>query len=148
MHAASLRPCVADVVQGPKRVGSATGERLAIVRPSGARPCLVDVTALDVAAGFSGAGRVLAALLVTAGACPPMLRPEPLRTFYGLTPSEADLAVRLAQGRSLDQIRSERGVTTNTARGQLKRIFLETGTHRQADLVRLVLQDQARLPVR
>ena len=36
-----------------------------------------------------------------------------------------------------------RGVSRNTARGQLKRIFAKTGTNRQAELVRMVLQGPA-----
>lgn len=64
---------------------------------------------------------------------------EILRGLYGLTEAEADLVRLIAEGHSLDEAARERGVTRNTARTQLKQIFAKTGTHRQGDLVRLVL---------
>jgi DNA-binding CsgD family transcriptional regulator len=49
----------------------------------------------------------------------------------------------LSRGLSLEQAADQRGVSLNTARGQLKRIFSKTQTNRQAELVRLVLQGPA-----
>jgi DNA-binding CsgD family transcriptional regulator/PAS domain-containing protein len=62
-----------------------------------------------------------------------------LGELYGLTPAEADVCWRLGNGDSVEQIADELGVSRETVRSQLKRVFAKTGTHRQAELLRLVL---------
>jgi DNA-binding CsgD family transcriptional regulator len=64
---------------------------------------------------------------------------EHLRRLYDLTPSEAGLASLLVQGLSLKEAAAELNVTENTARTHLKRIFDKTDTHRQGELVGLLL---------
>lgn len=64
---------------------------------------------------------------------------ESLREIYGLTRTEADICWRLGNGDSVEQIARETGVSRETVRSQLKRIFGKTGTRRQPDLLRLVL---------
>jgi DNA-binding CsgD family transcriptional regulator len=61
-----------------------------------------------------------------------------LRTAFGLTAGEADLALALAAGERLGRIAAQRGVSIETVRTQLKSIFLKTKTRRQSDLVRVV----------
>jgi DNA-binding CsgD family transcriptional regulator len=62
-----------------------------------------------------------------------------LRSLYELTRAEAELALLLADGLSLEEAAERRHVTLNTARSQLKRVFAKTGARRQSDLVRIVL---------
>jgi DNA-binding CsgD family transcriptional regulator len=62
-----------------------------------------------------------------------------LRNTFGLMPSEARLASRLATGQALEPVSLALGITRETARGQLKRIFDKTGVHRQAELVALLV---------
>ena len=62
-----------------------------------------------------------------------------LETLYGLTRAEAELVRLVAEGHSLDEVASERGVTMNTVRSQLKQVFAKTDTNRQGQLMRLVL---------
>lgn len=64
---------------------------------------------------------------------------EHLRRLYDLTPSEAAMASLLVQGLSLKEAAAELNVTENTARTHLKRIFDKTDTHRQGELVGLLL---------
>jgi DNA-binding CsgD family transcriptional regulator len=64
---------------------------------------------------------------------------EMLHRLYRLTPCQAALARELVQGRSLEEAAPRLGVTRETARTRLKQIFLRTGTHRQAELMRLLL---------
>jgi len=58
---------------------------------------------------------------------------------YKLTKSENDLALRLLAGKNLKQCAVDLGVTYETARTFLKTIFQKTGTHRQTELVILML---------
>ncbi|HVJ94865.1 MAG TPA: helix-turn-helix transcriptional regulator, partial [Labilithrix sp.] len=64
-------------------------------------------------------------------------------SMYGLTATEAEIAVALATGHTLTQIAAERGCSEQTLRTHAKRILSKTGQHRQADLVRLLLTGPA-----
>ena len=54
-----------------------------------------------------------------------------LRRCYGLTPAEARLALVLLEGHSLKEAADSGGVTHNTAKSQLKSVFLKTQVQRQ-----------------
>jgi DNA-binding CsgD family transcriptional regulator len=63
--------------------------------------------------------------------------------LYGLTSSEARLAVAVASGDSLDGSAAAREISVSTVRQQMKQVFAKTGVRRQADLVRLLLTGPA-----
>ena len=83
--------------------------------------------------------RPLALLIVADPEAPAPLEPQALQTLFGLTPWEARLAVSLANGKKLEEIAQSAHVSLNTAKTQLRIAFEKTGTHRQAELVKLVL---------
>jgi DNA-binding CsgD family transcriptional regulator len=56
--------------------------------------------------------------------------------IYGLTPAESRLAAAIAQGVSVSDYASGRGLAVGTARVQLKQVLAKTGMNRQAELVR------------
>lgn len=62
---------------------------------------------------------------------------------YGLTATEAALATALAHGQTVADFARARGCTEQTARSHLKRVLDKTGTHRQPDLVRVLLTGTA-----
>ncbi len=62
-----------------------------------------------------------------------------LQQLFDLTGSEAKLVGHLVDGASLADTADSMGLTVNTARTYLKRIFSKTCTSRQAELVRVVL---------
>jgi DNA-binding CsgD family transcriptional regulator len=62
-----------------------------------------------------------------------------LRRCYGLTPAEARLAMILVEGRSLKEAADSCAVTHNTAKSQLKSVFMKTQVRRQGELIRLLL---------
>lgn len=61
-----------------------------------------------------------------------------LRMTFGLSDSEARLAVLLSSGKTLAQAADALEVTYETARTQLKSVFAKSGTRRQAELVDLL----------
>jgi DNA-binding CsgD family transcriptional regulator len=61
-----------------------------------------------------------------------------LTSVFGLTAAESKLAARLGAGEALDAVADELGIARETARNQLKAIFLKTGVHRQAELAALL----------
>jgi DNA-binding CsgD family transcriptional regulator len=85
------------------------------------------------------ASSVQAAVHVFDPASRPVATAERLRALYGLTPAEAGLAQALAAGRSLHEYADDAHVTCQTARWRLKQVLAKTDTHRQAELVRLLL---------
>ena len=75
----------------------------------------------------------------------PDLAPDILRATYGLTRSEARLAILLAGDRSLAEAADELSVSIHTVRKQLQSLFAKTGTHRQSSLVGLLVRSAAAL---
>jgi DNA-binding CsgD family transcriptional regulator len=69
----------------------------------------------------------------------PASRAATLSALYELTPTECLLADSLLQGLSLAAAAECLHVTAGTARFMLKSIFQKTGTHRQSELMRLLL---------
>jgi DNA-binding response OmpR family regulator/DNA-binding CsgD family transcriptional regulator len=64
---------------------------------------------------------------------------ETLVRLYNLTPAETRVALMLIDGKRLDQIAGELEVAQTTIVFHLKNLFRKTETHRQADLVRVLL---------
>jgi DNA-binding CsgD family transcriptional regulator len=61
-----------------------------------------------------------------------------LRDAFGLTASEADLAVLVTESRTLNEIAASRGTSIHTVRNQIKSALAKTGCRRQVELVALV----------
>ncbi|MGH8503805.1 MAG: PAS domain-containing protein [Gammaproteobacteria bacterium] len=62
-----------------------------------------------------------------------------LKTCYGLTPSEEKLALLIFEGQRLTDAAAHLGVSLNTARTHMKRIYTKTKTKHQSELVRVLL---------
>jgi DNA-binding CsgD family transcriptional regulator len=62
-----------------------------------------------------------------------------LVSVYGLTPSEAQVAISLANGYSIDEIAENSHHSAHTIRSQLKSVFRKTGVSRQSELIKLLL---------
>jgi DNA-binding CsgD family transcriptional regulator len=60
-------------------------------------------------------------------------------TRFNLSPTEARIALAIAQGQSPKEYAHRAGVTIDTVRWHVKRIHKKLGVNRQADLVRLLL---------
>ena len=61
-----------------------------------------------------------------------------LRTLYGLTPAEAEVALGLAGGASLSDLAERRGTSIDTVRAQVKAALGKLGCRRQSELVSVV----------
>jgi len=135
-----LRALLQDAVATATGHGTGTGGWISLGRPTGRRPLAVLVAPVaGTAAGF-WAVESSAAVVV---ASDPDRQKGPdehvTRELFGLTPGEARLACLLAQGLSLDEAATRLALRAGSARSRLKAIFEKTDTHRQADLVRLML---------
>lgn len=113
------------------------GDSFLCARPSGRRPYIVHVLPIDptsVAAPQYGRAMVIVV--------DPERQPEPaaslLRRLYGLTKSEARVALLVMRGQGLSPIAEELSVSVTTVKTHLRHVFDKTGVHRQAELVRLL----------
>jgi DNA-binding CsgD family transcriptional regulator len=79
-----------------------------------------------------------AILIVTDPQRERQLRKHRLMRRFGLTPTEADLALEIVKGKGREAAARRLGITLGTARTHLERIFSKAGVHRQAELVGLV----------
>ncbi len=115
-----------------------SGQSFICERPSGKQPYVVHV--LPLHRGPNEMTREPRALVLIVD---PDQEPEPaatlLRRLYGLTATEADVALRIARGADLKEVSSGLSVSITTVRKHLQHVFDKTGTHRQAELVRLLL---------
>jgi DNA-binding CsgD family transcriptional regulator len=63
---------------------------------------------------------------------------EDLQSLFGLTSATSRVAIGLAEGKTLQEIATENGVSINTIRSQIRHVMDKTGSHRQAELVSVV----------
>ncbi|WP_198372420.1 helix-turn-helix transcriptional regulator [Roseomonas rosulenta] len=137
-----LRRRVADAVaasrQGP---GEQREERLRLLRRRGGPPLSITVRVVRAVGSQGGlvARTPLVMLNIDPGDRPPRANAAELCAAYGLTQAEARLALRIATGEKLGAAAGELGVTLSTAKTHLQRVFEKTNTHRQAELVRLLM---------
>lgn len=116
---------------------AAAGGEMLLSRPSGAPPLIVRLAPLAHAV-LDDSGRASAVALVFVRQIDSPDAVQRLCGYYRMTPSEARLAALILRGHSLLAAASELRITKNTARTHMKRIYLKTATHRQADLIRLL----------
>jgi DNA-binding CsgD family transcriptional regulator/PAS domain-containing protein len=133
---AELRRSIAGALFEHK-CGSRSGNSFVCNRPSGKRPYVIHVLPFSSATDDPSDGRALVVLV------DPEQQPKPatslLTRIYGLTRAEADIALRVLRGDGLKPISEELSLSMATVKTHLQHVFDKTDTHRQAELVRLLL---------
>ena len=132
-------------------LGSVAGFSIALggcepiaVRREGRAPLrvvAVPLRAVGFAATWFGPVRPATMVLITDPEREGAERNKRLRLRFELTAAEADVALQIAEGGGRQAAAARLGVAVSTVRAHLSRIFEKTGVHRQAELVRLVLQE-------
>jgi DNA-binding CsgD family transcriptional regulator len=112
---------------------------LILPRPSGRPPLSVTIAPLPARRAEIAADSATAIIFVSDPDRSSIPDIAAFRSMFGLTPAESELVRRLAAGLSLEDSAAELEVRLDTVRSRLKIVFQKTNTHRQADLVRLVL---------
>jgi DNA-binding CsgD family transcriptional regulator len=119
---------------------SGAGGHLTVTRPSGFRPFLVIVSPLPRAyRDRSGRPQPVAAVVIKDPQAEPHASAASRREIaelYELTPAEGRLLNLILDDCGLFEAAERLGVSRNTARTHMKRIYVKTGTRRQAELVR------------
>jgi len=126
-------------------LGQGSGAAISVARPSGRRAYAVLVAPLrGVPAMLGLAPRSALVLISDPERCqrPPETM---LQQLHDLTPTQAKIAAALARGESPDEIADALQTAVSTVRQHVKAILAKTDTHRQSELVRLILSSIAPL---
>jgi DNA-binding CsgD family transcriptional regulator/PAS domain-containing protein len=116
------------------------GGTMLISRSGERRSLSVSVTPMRNFDSARESSRTAAAILFITDPEKPVRIPMSLLTEgFGLTAAEGRLASLIAKGLSLTEACDICGVTRNTGRSELKRIFAKTHVQRQGELVKLLL---------
>ena len=142
-EAAALEHLIVGAARAARGAGGSAGGTLPVSRASGLRPFSVLVTPMRAPYSVPGHRRIAAALFVSDPESVILANEERLLQLFGLTRAESRLAAKITEGRSLEEAAAMLNITTQTARGYIKRILCKTGTKRQAELVRLLLLSPA-----
>lgn len=121
------------------------GADLCISRPSGKRSYQVVVTPLAPSTQRWGE-RPAAAVVIFDPDEEVTATFERCRDLFGFTRAEAQVALGIMQGRSMDEIASSQGNAVATARNLLKRVYMKTGVNRQNELAWVMMNSPLLLP--
>jgi len=115
-------------------------DRLALLGVNG---CALEVRALPARGGVFGYQplRSYVLLMFTEPRSDSGENLQRIRERYRFTSAESRLALQLTAGCGLHEAAERCGIGYGTARGYLKILFQKTGTHRQAELVALLLRE-------
>jgi DNA-binding CsgD family transcriptional regulator len=138
-HAEQELHCAIQNALAGERSTVRSGRSLTCPRPSGKRPYVIHVLPSHRHNADEPPRQPMALVLII----DPDDEPEPatalLRRLYRLTEAEAEVALHVMHGADLKQISEELSISLTTVRTHLQHVFDKTDTHRQAELVRLLL---------
>ncbi|ORB31390.1 helix-turn-helix transcriptional regulator [Mycolicibacterium parafortuitum] len=127
-----------DLRRAVSRAARETGPRIAdtlrVARRTSPRPLIVHVMPAGATAAQPGA------LVIVVD--PDVHREPPkqlLRRLFSLTDSEAEVALRIGRGQALAAVADELILSLATVKTHLQHVYQKTDTHRQGELVRLLL---------
>ena len=140
---ASLRAMIAEAATRPSadRPSSVSladdVATMSASRPSGRRALPVVVTPVRCRGGADRWPSAVAAVITKDIEQSASVLAPNLATAFKLTPGETRLAELIADGLGVQEAAEALGITRNTARTHMKRIYAKAGVHSQADLIRL-----------
>lgn len=142
LHAAEeyATKALGKLIQDACAVSSNPAKALRLSRHSAKRPLSVLVASAQPKSYPSNGGPGMAAVFVSDPEMPAAVNEELLSHLYDLTVTEARVAVDLLRGKTARQVAADLGVTINTVRQHLKRVFAKTGAAGQSDLLSLLLR--------
>jgi DNA-binding CsgD family transcriptional regulator len=137
---ARLSQLIAAACAAANGDAAGAGGHLTITRPSGCQPFLVSVSRLPrTYRDLAGRRKRVAAVIIK----DPHLAPQAsiggrreIAELYELTRAEGRLLGLILDGLGLFEAADRLGVSRNTARTHMKRIYAKTGARRQAELIR------------
>lgn len=112
---------------------------MSLSRSSGRRKMAAVVRAIPMIEESEGRSRPAHAVFLRDPDAQARPAQEMARQLFDFTPAEANFAIELVNGLSLDDAAVKLGIRRNTARAHLRVIFMKAGVTRQSELVRVLL---------
>lgn len=131
---ADLNALLSRATKVTRHADSTTGGALRITRPSGEPPFQLLVSRIAVEEPLPSR----AVVYISDPAMRPGIDTDALRRLFDLTFAEARLALLLLRDADLSRAAHELGITMNTARTHMKRLFGKTGTRKQSQLLKVL----------
>lgn len=131
-----LKISVAAVTQPDRRLS--TPRTFKCPRPSGKQPYVIHVLPSRPTLGQDAEPCAIVIVIDPAHNAAPSH--QTLRILYELTDAEARVALLALRGEGITPIATHLGLSVATVKTHLQHVFEKTGTHRQAELVRLLAQ--------
>ena len=113
-------------------------------RPSHKRDYAIVVSPVSHRSPALSMFRPAVCIMITDPESGTVLPADHLRSFFGLTQAESALAALLAAGDDLRSAAEKLAISYGTARTRLAEVFQKTQTHRQGELIQLLLSTLAR----
>ena len=135
---AMIESCVVTATRGDGQPGGRIRVRRGKLRP----PLSILVIPLRPQAPWTRLYRPCAIVFINDPEQRAVIQKESLIADYGLTGAEAALALEIIAGRRLQDAAERLHISVPTARTHLAHIFQKTGTGRQAELIRVLLQGE------
>lgn len=140
-----LQRCIREALAAPFGTRHHQAEALAIGRGAGRSKLGVLVRPIPLGELSEGRHRPAVAIFIRDSEQGSQPSQATIMQLFDLTPAEATLALRLANGETLDEASEQLGIRRNTARAHLRSIFAKVGVTRQTMLVRVILNSVALL---
>lgn len=112
-------------------------QRSLVLRRTQLPPLVLEIVALP-AVGRDVFSRAMAFVTIRVAGRAAMVAPDVLRETFGLTPAECELALLIAEGQSPREVAARLGISFETARTVLKRVFAKLEVSRQSELAALL----------
>lgn len=140
-----FRRLVKQALHSQKSNQPSVVEALRVQRPSGKADLGIIVRSVPLSAWNEGKQCPSVVIFISDPEQESSAPQEIVKALFDLTPAEAQLAMLLANGLTLDEASDALGISRNTARAHLRSTFSKTGVTRQTMLVRLILRSVATL---
>jgi DNA-binding CsgD family transcriptional regulator len=132
-----LHALIADAISG------ASGGTMRVARPSCTEPFLVLVAPTGSSGHWPVDSAPAAIIFITDPERSPRLELRRLMDLFGLTATEAKVALALADGRGVPEAAHSLRISPNTVHTHLRRIFGKLAVNRQSELVRVLARAAA-----
>ena len=123
----------------PRWDDTATGSSMAVRRPPALLPLEVHISPVSTRQMDFGLRDVAALVLVVDPASRPRLDAGLVAEILGLSPAESQVAVMMAEGKTIGDVASATSRQVSTVKVLTRRAYRKLGISRQVELVRLVL---------
>lgn len=135
---AQLRTLVRAAARTTVGAGASSGGVMRVTRPSGRAPWVLTITPVSRQGQLFDRFQAVVVALITDPDSAPLPVNAHLRSIFGFTNAEADVARLLMLGLDRREIADRLLISLNTVRAHLRNLFGKTGTSSQAKLVRML----------